>query len=287
MPRTQSALGRYFFRALAAIVVAGLLFILAGAAWSWHASRTYTVVYRLEAPQRAPSPADLERTAALLTQRLGLLGRDFRLSHAAARAVAPDRVEVSFRARWAPNEALAWATMPCRVEFRLVHPHDPLPEGQVPAGYEVKVYRDQQFLLSKPGDLQTVRHSYAVEQRPALVTEGVQEASIATSGMHKMAVLTFRFGPKDAEAFASMTALNVGRKHGDADRRGDVLPAQADRRPDHGRRGADQRLLPATAPAQAGEGAQHRPPAGEAGGGIAGRPVNYRGGHWQWARSAV
>ena len=212
MPRTQSVLGRYFLRALAVIVVAGLLFLLAGAAWSWHASRTYTVVYRLEAPQRAPSPADLERTAALLTQRLGLLGRDFRLSHAAARAVAPDRVEVSFRARWAPNEALAWATMPCRVEFRLVHPHDPLPEGQVPAGYEVKVYRDQQFLLSKPGDLQTVRHSYAVEQRPALVTEGVQEASIATSGMHKMAVLTFRFGPKDADAFASMTALNVGRK---------------------------------------------------------------------------
>ncbi len=212
MSSTPSVLGRYLLRALAVIAAVGLLFVLASAAWSWRAARTYTVVYRLEPPEGPPSPADLERTAAVLTQRLDLLEHDFHIGHPAARAVAPDSVEVSFRARSSPDEALAWTTMPCRVEFRLVHPRDPLPEGQVPAGYEVKVYRDQQFLLSKPGDLQTVRHAYALEQQPALVTNGVQEASIETSGLHKMAVLTFRFGPKDGDAFAAMTALNVGRK---------------------------------------------------------------------------
>ena len=67
-------------------------------------------------------------------------------------------------------------------------------EAPLPPDYEVKVYRAEQYILSQPGDLKTVRQSYAVERRPALVLEGVREAAIDTTGLHKMAVLTFRLG---------------------------------------------------------------------------------------------
>jgi hypothetical protein len=212
MPPTESVAGRYFLRALGVIAVAGLAFVLASAVWSWRASRTYSLVYRLAPARGALAPADLERTAQVLADRLALLARDFHLSHVSARALAPDRVEVRLKARAAPDLALAWATMPCRVEFRLLQPGDVQAAGPLPPGYEVKVYRNQQFILSKPGDLETVRQSYAVEREPAFASDGVQQAAIETTGMHKMAVLTFRFGPKEAQAFAAMTALNVGRR---------------------------------------------------------------------------
>ncbi len=245
MPQSHSALSRYLFRSLGAIALAGLLFILASALWSWRATRTYTITYRLAPAQGAPSPDDLQRTAGIVARRLELLGPGFHISHASARAVAPDGVEVTLKARSAPDEALAWATMPCRVEFRLVHPRDPLPAGQVPEGYETKVYRDQQFLLSHAGDVKTVRHTYLVEKQPALVTHGV------AGGVH-------RHHRHAQDGRADLPLQPQGRRrlrrhdgperrpgHGDADRRGDVLPAEGDRRPDHGRRGADRRLLPA------------------------------------------
>lgn len=213
MSAYQSVLGRYLLRSAGVIGVAGLAFILACAIWSWRATRVYVVTYRLEPPEGlAPAPADLERAARLVTERLALLGPDFHLSHVSARALAPDQVEVRLKARSEPDLALSWATMPCRVEFRLLQPEAPSPGAAPPPGYEVKVYRAQQYILSQPGDLETVRTSYAVESRPALALDGVRKAAIETTGLHKMAVVTFWFGQKDSAAFAAMTALNVGRR---------------------------------------------------------------------------
>jgi preprotein translocase subunit SecD len=204
--------GRYLLRAAGVVGVVGLAFVLVSLLWSWRATRIYTVVYRLAPARGQPAAGELDRTAEVLARRLSLLERDFHISHVSARAEGPDRLELRFSARSDADVALSWATMPCRVEFRLLAPQDPAAGGPPPAGYELKVFREQQYILGRGGDLQTVRHSYAVERRPALVLDGVQEASIATPGLHKMAVLTFRFGQKDAEAFAAMTALNVGRR---------------------------------------------------------------------------
>jgi len=217
MRATESATSRYLLRAAGAIAVAGLVFILASVIWSWQTSRTYTITYRLH-PQdgAALAPADIEAAARRVAERLTLLASDFHVSHVSARAVPPDLMEVQLKARSAPDEALSWATMPCRVEFRLLQlgaqaPGAQTPGAPVPPDCEVKVYRAEQYILSQPGDLQTVRQSYVVERRPALVLDGVREASIDTTGLHKMAVLTFRLGDKDAAAFGAMTALNVGR----------------------------------------------------------------------------
>jgi len=207
-----SALSRYLFKAVGLMALAGLAFILASALWSWRASRLWTLTYRLRPQQGAVAPGDLERTARVVARRLGLLARDFHLGRISARALPPDRVEVRFKARSAPDIPLAWATMAGRVEFRLLYPHDPPPEELLPDTYETKVYRAQRFILSRPGDLETVLHSYVVERQPALVCNGVAEATIETTGMHKLAVLTLRLPPQDADAFAALTALNVGRR---------------------------------------------------------------------------
>jgi len=213
---SRHSLSGYFPNVLIALAVGGALFVLFAFIWARSATRPRRVVYRLDCGARVPAPGDLHRAAAVVAARLKELRGEFRLGASSARPLHPDRVEVLVASRGDPGRALAWATMQGRIEFRLVHPTQDAagaaPPQDVPSDYEIKTYRQKRYLLSKPGELQTVERRYALGRRPALLVRSLAGVEIHTVGVKKLAVLTFRFGPEDARALADLTALQAGRQ---------------------------------------------------------------------------
>jgi len=216
MPSKGSALSRYLAKALGWLGLLGALFIAATAVWTVKATRTYTYQCRLVTPAGVPDAQDLDDTVRVLSDRLKVMRRKLKLSSGRVSAEPPDAVRLELRARDEPVEALAWLLLPGHVELRLLHPVEDVidqvgPEG-LEARYEVRVHRSRHYVLSRPGDLETTETAYALERQPVLATDGFEEVSIQTVGLHKMAVLTFRFRPEDADDLARATALHAGRR---------------------------------------------------------------------------
>jgi len=216
MPAIQSARSRYLVKVLLRLGILGILFVLATAIWSVVSSHTYVYTYRLETPGGAPTEAQIAQTVQVLSARAGAMRRSLGLVRASVSALPPDRVEFRLRARSEPVQALAWLTLSGRTEFRLLHPVSDILEvdgaENLPPEYEVKVYRHKQYVLSKPGDLETIEDGFAMEREPRLTVQGFEDVSIQMSGLHRLATLTFRLQPEDTETFARLTALNAGRR---------------------------------------------------------------------------
>jgi len=216
MAAAASELGRYLKRAVIVTGAVLCLFAVAAAVWARAGRRTYRAVYRLGGPDGQGGEAHLQRTAQVFSARLGELRREFRLGSCAVRPLPPDRVEVQMTSGGDPLGPLAWLAMQGKAEFRLLHPQDDIldragPQG-LPPEYEVKAYREQRFVLARPGEMETVEYRYAVQREPLLVVTEFRRVTMETVGAHKMVVVTFHFTGDDARAFGELTALHAGRK---------------------------------------------------------------------------
>ena len=194
------------------VALGGLVLIVcvavSGLLWAW--LRTQTAVFAYRVP-----PGKLQSTVEVLERRIELLRPGLRLGRSRAGAVPPDRLEITLRYRDDPRPALAWLTMPGRVEFRLLHPDEDVlsePGAAPPDGYETAVYREKRYILNRLGELKTVEHTFAVRDEPALAVERLAGAELMTVGKKKAVVLTFTFEPEDASRFARLTALHAGRR---------------------------------------------------------------------------
>ncbi len=225
MTQRSSSLSAYLFRAVGILSLGGLAFILAAALLTASKSRTHAFLLRLQPGAEPIPPAALEHTADVLSRRLAALGGRLDLIAPRAEARPPDTVSIRFTQRWTPDtqqaeralaSALAWLTMPARIEFRLVHPDQGLAsddgDQKPPDGYERKVYRARQYMLHRPGDVKTVEQPCLLRTEPLLALDGFRKVSIETTGLKKMAALTFELHQQDAQAFAAATALHVGRQ---------------------------------------------------------------------------
>jgi preprotein translocase subunit SecD len=218
---TSRALSRYLTRTLLLLGLMGGLFIVAVAIWAMASTRTHCYLYRLEVPGREATADDVAAAAGVISARMRELGRTLKLGRGSVSPLPPDRIELKLRSRRDLTEALAWLTMAGRVELRLLQPSlgaadglraaDGLGAADPEPGYEVKVYRQSSYVLSNPGELATVEHRYAVERQPALTVERFERVTLETTGLSKMAVLTFYFSPEDARQLARLMALNAGR----------------------------------------------------------------------------
>lgn len=219
MPPKGSALSTYLVKALVSLGLLGGLFLLATVIWASAAARNHRYLFRLkvsDGPAVRGADAELRRAADVLSARIEALRRTFKLSRWSVRAVGPDSIELQIRTRSDPARAIAWLTMVGSVEFRLLHPRDDILDqveaGEPPPQYEVKLYRQKQYILSKPGELETIERRFALEREPVLAISQFEKATIEKIGLHKMTVLTFHFSPEDARAFGPVTALNAGRR---------------------------------------------------------------------------
>ncbi len=215
MAARKSALTAYLKRALLFGGTALCLFALIAAIWARGATETHRVIYRLRPPGKAVADGELRDTVDVLSERLAVLRREFKTGRGAILPLPPDRLEVQLRCRSDPVQPLAWLAMQGRAEFRLLHPQDDLPGSvaaeDLPPGYEVKVFRERRYILTRLNELKTVEHRYAVERKPVLTIGEFKEVSFATVGRQRTVVLTFHFKEPDAGAFASLTALHAGR----------------------------------------------------------------------------
>jgi len=216
MAATIPALGKYLKAALIVTVATLCLFAVAAALRVRAARRTYHAVYCLGAPALQVKETDLRRTVEVFSARLEQLRREFRLSPHGVSPLPPDRIEVRLSCGSDPREALAWLAMQGRAEFRLLHPRDDVleragPEG-LPAGYEAKTYKEQRFVLARPGETEVAEYRYAVQREPALVVPELRRVTMETVGIHKKVILTFHFADAEARAFGELTALHAGRK---------------------------------------------------------------------------
>lgn len=227
MTAQKSALSRYLFKAVLGLTLAGLAFVILTVVITAGKSRDHAFTYRV-AGNKPPSADALNQTVEVLRRRTEALSGSLGVVDLHVDARPPRQVEIGFTTRWNPDKAqtdhavkaaLAWLTMPGRVEFRLLHPRDGARDGapenaaeEPPSGYEIKLYRARQYKLSHPGDLETVEHRYLVRAEPALAIDAFRSVEIETPGLHKKAVLTFDFEPDDARKFGRLTALHVGRR---------------------------------------------------------------------------
>ncbi|MCK4375651.1 MAG: hypothetical protein KAX19_09990, partial [Candidatus Brocadiae bacterium] len=215
MAARKSALTAYLKRALLFGGTALCLFALIAAIWARGATETHRVIYRLRPPGKAVADGELRDTVDVLSERLAVLRREFKTGRGAILPLPPDRLEVQLRCRSDPVQPLAWLAMQGRAEFRLLHPQDDLPGSvaaeDLPPGYEVKVFRERRYILTRLNELKTVEHRYAVERKPVLTIGEFKEVSFATVGRQRTVVLTSHFKEPDAGAFASLTALHAGR----------------------------------------------------------------------------
>ena len=213
MART-SARSRFLLRALAVTAVGVCLVALTGTLWTWATTATYVVVYRLELPAAEPGPQTLDQTVRILSDRLTAVRTDLELGRCSVRALPPDRVEFTIRARQEPDYALAWLTMQGRAEFRLVHPDKEVLDapGPLPPDYEVKTYIERRHILTRLNELKSVEHSYAILREPAMVAERFRQVEFQTVGRQKAVVLTFEFEEDDGRKFSAVTALHAGRR---------------------------------------------------------------------------
>ncbi len=206
---------RYLFTAALCIGVAGAVFALASLLWKTRTTRLHRTRFRLEAP-RTDGPPPVRQAGRLISRRAEALTDTLRVRGVTVTALPPDIVELEVRTSHDPTAALAWLTMPARVEFRLLHPREGvLEEGaepDLPPDYQIKLYRARQYRLSPPRRLQTVEQRYAVQRRPALRIDAFRKVELEAVGLHKSCVLTFHFSEKDAREFARLTALHAGRR---------------------------------------------------------------------------
>jgi len=212
----ESGLRAYLQRAVLAVILATCVVTVVVAVRAHASRKEYRAAYRLGVAGARVTESDLERTVAVLNGRLEALRREFRMGRCSVRPLPPDVVEVEVTCTESPEEPLTWLTMQGKAEFRLLHPDD---GALTKAGgkalapeYEVKVYRERRYILSRLGDLKTVQTPYAILRKPSLEIEGFKNVTISVTGAKQSVVLTFRFNEDDAKSFGALTALNAGRK---------------------------------------------------------------------------
>jgi preprotein translocase subunit SecD len=216
MAVSDSELGAYLRRAVLAVIVVICVAAVVAAVRTHSSRKAYRAVYRLDAAGAKDTESDLQRTVAVLTGRLEALQREFKLGRCSVRSLPPDRVEVKISCADSPQAPLAWLTMQGKAEFRLLHPEDGIltkaGRQALPPEYEVKVYKERRYILSRLGDLKTVETEYAILSKPSLVIGRFKGVTMTVTGAGQSVVLTFRFSEEDARAFGALTALNAGRK---------------------------------------------------------------------------
>jgi len=214
MAARKSVLTRYLARALASLLVLTCVFIVAGALWTRSTTRTHRIRYRLKPWEGGVTPARLERTRDVLADRLASMAEMLRLRGGDVRTIGRDLVEVEISCQDDPTAALAWLTMPARVEFRLLYAGlDAAARASAePEEYETKVYRTQRYDLVRAPEMEQVEEDYLVEREPVLRIGDFERVQMDTVGLHRTIILTFRLGEPNAEAFAAATALHVGRE---------------------------------------------------------------------------
>ncbi len=214
----DSALSRYLRKVVLLGMLAGAIVCAFAAVWTWLRTETHVRRYRLTSFQGdPPTPEEMAETVSVLEARMKSLGRALQV-RSTVLAVPPDGMELTVRTPIGPNElalALAWLTMPGRVEFRLLDTPEPLPEDEedwppVPENCEVKTYRKQEYLLAKPGDVGTKHIRYVVRNDAGVLVGGLAGATLETIGIEKVVVLTFKLHPDDAETLARLTVMNLG-----------------------------------------------------------------------------
>ncbi len=210
MPPKRAGLSAYLQRVGLMGAVGLAIAMVLMAIFSWARTETHVLAYRVTQGQAAA-------TCVVLSARLKVLGAEFG-TRGSVRPTGPDMVEVTLIYNADPTAPLAWLTMPGKVEFRLVHPSaDPAqpPEGQgaeeQAADYEVKVFRERRYVLTRLDELKTVENPFALERTPVLTIDGFREVEFTTVSSQKTVVLTFHFREEDVAAFASVTALHAGR----------------------------------------------------------------------------
>jgi len=216
MSHSGSVLGSYLRRALLALGALLCAFAIVAALWTRHTTRAYRFVYRL-APSGHPLPTDaLKQTVRVLRARMDALRKEMHLSRYSAVPLGDDRVDLRFCTNLDPIRPLAWLTMKGEAQFRLLHP-DPdaieiLGEDGLPPDYEVKVYRERRYDLTRLDELKVERQPFAVQRTPVMKVDSFRGVKLETVGARKLVVLTFAFKPEDAATLARMTALHAGRK---------------------------------------------------------------------------
>jgi preprotein translocase subunit SecD len=217
MAASGSALTRYLKRALLTGLAALCAFGVAALVWSRASRRTCLRAYRArKPPERTVAPEELERAASVLRRRIDALRGPFNIGRAQVRAVPPDRLAVELSCGGQPQRPLSWLTMQGRTGFHLVHPDQgPLPPGaqiEAPPGYEIKLYRERRYVLTRLNELETVEHRYLVQPEPMLVVPGFERAELHTAGPQKLVILTFHLPPAQARELQGLTALHAGRQ---------------------------------------------------------------------------
>jgi preprotein translocase subunit SecD len=216
----DSALSRYLRKVVLLGMLAGGIVCAFAAVWTWSRTETYVRHYRLTTfDGDVPTPEQMAETVAVLKARAKSLGPALRVGRCGVAAVPPDGMELTVRTPIQANErelALAWLTMPGRVEFRLLDSPHPLPDDEeqwppVPDNCRVKTYRKQEYLLASPGDVATRPIRYVVRDDAGVLVGGLAGATLETIGIEKVVVLTFKLHPDDAEALAGLTVMNLGR----------------------------------------------------------------------------
>ncbi|MFO7957583.1 MAG: hypothetical protein R6X33_10860 [Candidatus Brocadiia bacterium] len=211
----KSVMTRYLAKALLCIAAVAALVVLAAGLMSSARTRSYTYRYRLVPRQAQATDAPLEEAAETIRARLAAMNDYLKLKGGEVRTEPPDLIRLTLQSTEDPenNAAPAWLTTPGRVAFHLLHPRQPTPPSgeESSPGYETRVYRTQEYNLTRAPDMRTVEEEFLVTEEPVLVVDGLREAEMHTVGLERATVLTFRFRESDAEKFASVTALHAGR----------------------------------------------------------------------------
>ena len=216
MAGRQSNLSRYLMRAMLAAGSVCLAILLAAAIRARANTRSYVVTYRLIADQAQVTPQALEESARIVRARIGMLARSYALKAWTVETEPEDRLRITFRTQLDPAEALDWATMTGKAEFCLVHPDAGILEAEapedLPAEYQVKVYNELRYSLSRPGEMRRYTQKYLICKEPLMRVNRFAAVDFATVGLKKETVLTFKFDEEQGNQFEDLTAVNVGRQ---------------------------------------------------------------------------
>jgi len=219
----DSALSRYLRAVVLLGMLAGVVVGVFAAVWTAVRTETHVRRYRLTSfDGGVPTPEEMAETVSVLEARLKGIGRSLQVSRCTVLAVPPDGIELTVRTPIRSNElelALAWLTMPGRVEFRLLDTPHPLPKDELDwpplaENCEVKTYRKQEYLLASPGDVATRHIRYVVRKDAGVLVGGLAGATLETIGIEKIVVLTFKLHPDDADGLARLTVMNLGHGMG-------------------------------------------------------------------------
>lgn len=215
MTGKRSNLTRYLVRSLLAAAAACAVILLVSAIWARAHTRRYVVMLRFTPDDGQEARGALEDAARIVEARLQMLARSYALKDCEVQTAPQQRIRVTFRSRFDPSEAVDWITMTGLADFCLLHPDMPIvgtmePED-VPEGYEVKVYKELRYSLSRPGAMTEYEHRYLVCKEAMMRVKRFAGVHFATAGLKKETVLTFELEEAQGEQFKDLTALNVGR----------------------------------------------------------------------------